>query len=955
MADTGVKLNHINDILSKDAQEANSPSSFNFDKPAIHWKGFDCTGIKNNENNSINEFWELPLQTSWWEQDENDGGAIITYTQLIPMIRHIMNGLSSSAVHSKNQQSQFQSQPVVAISIPEGPYLPLAILSTHAMNATSQNVNHAPIILPLDPDEGMDRLVHMLLDAKPSVIMHVGRKDEDRLQAAIASVKDADKGYYSPTLVDLKELLQEPQSDTLRTTNNDPTATFSNRISHIVYTSGTTGRPKGCISSLLAVLHYIRVKNESHFISSRSKVFLASALPFDPCLSDILATFYANATLCICPRETIKGGLGSVIVDLQATHILCTPSLWSGVGSELRGELGCLEVLALGGEVFSGRVRGWWARRRNGKDGKIDGKIRLLSTYGVTEACVYQTAGEVFADDAVTTKGQDVGLPFDGSNIWICKENGETVTSASLQRVADPGSAGEIVLQGLQLDEFSGYLNLPDATIQKFISEPSVREGDVCYRTGDRGFIDPVTGHLHITGRIGGEEGMVKINGVRVEIGEIENALLDRLDVPNTEDQLHLVIGCIVTIKVVDDEGYKKLTAYCVLSDQCLEEIGVTSFPKNGIICPPSPLLAVLRARCTERVRKGCTPSTFVLIERLPLTRTGKINREALPPLESCAALQEVVCPGQQASIHLSTYGRCGPFVCNELVTCLNFHSSQKEMVTTNANFAMLGGDSLAATRIVRSLYASHHGVHNSRTLGGSFGLFDGAFSASHLIRACSLGDYIDFLDSAGVLSTTIQEDGDSKSNLDSVKVENSSDEATQLFEALIQAIIMGQSTVSVALLAEGANPNLKEHGKRLGNTSGRVEQRDSFRSNPMHLVCVRGDVDVVRALLQSGKCNCKSPDSSGTYPIHLAASGTDSNAKYDEAEDKRRLECVRLLLDVGKVPLPMKNSSKQTVLHCAARGGYCLLLDYLLNRWKKDDSIKAVKQWGSKCDWQDR
>jgi len=76
---------------------------------------------------------------------------------------------------------------------------------------------------------------------------------------------------------------------------------------------------------------------------------------------------------------------------------------------------------------------------------------------------------------------------------------------------------------------------------------------------------------------------------------------------------------------------------------------------------------------------------------------------------------------------------------------------------------------------------------------------------------------------------------------------------------------------------------------------------------------------------------------------------------KYDKEEDKRRFECVRLLLDVGKVPLPMKNSSKQTVLHCAARGGYIILLDYLLDRWKQDESIKEVPQWGSKCDWQDR
>ena len=96
-------------------------------------------------------------------------------------------------------------------------------------------------------------------------------------------------------------------------------------------------------------------------------------------------------------------------------------------------------------------------------------------------------------------------------------------------------------------------------------------------------------------------------------------------------------------------------------------------------------------------------------------------------------------------------------------------------------------------------------------------------------------------------------------------------------------------------------------------------------------------------------------------FPVHLACSGqvdidsdgskNDTNINAHE-EDLRRKECVRLLLEEGNVPLTMKNSAKQTVLHAAARGGYCEVLKYLMELWKNDDSIRVIKSWGTKFDY---
>lgn len=611
---------------------------------------------------------------------------------------------------------------------------------------------------------------------------------------------------------------------------------------------------------------------------------------------------------------------------------------------------------------------GWWARRFHDDEG-----IRLLSTYGVTEACVYQTIGELFTDDSYPIKGHNIGFAFDGMKVEIWNECSGTDKSV-FNKCLGNGLLGEIVLSGRhQIDEYSGYLNMPQVSRQKFhvaSSDTGLKDGEVYYyRTGDRGMIDPISGALVITGRIIGEQGMIKINGVRVELGEIEGAIMDS----NIQKCPPVVIGCVVTVKTINDDGEKKLTAYCVLDRNCMDEVklNLSSHPTDskGIICTRSPLLTLLRARCAERVRKGCTPSTFIILQNLPLTRTGKIDHEALPSVKDCSTLEEAKGSANEHVFHLCDYGRCGLFLSQELSTCLNLLPTQKKMLTIDTNFAMLGGDSLAATRIVRSIYASHHGLQNKRTLGGEFGAFDGPFNVSHLIRSTSLGSYVDFLDASGVFLDNCQKSASKISSevelfsVAEIQYDDESNAQSQLFIALIEAITLEQTSVAISLLNEGANPNFAEHGKRLGKLkNGRVEQREKFRSNPMHIACVKGDDTLVGALIRLGACNCKSPDSSGSFPLHLACSGlgqgicTSNDDEYDEVEDRRRLACVRILLDEGRVPLSMKNQSKQTCLHCATRGGYRLLLQFLLQRWEMDKNIKAVPLWGiCKADWQDR
>ncbi|KAL3781530.1 hypothetical protein ACHAW5_005427 [Stephanodiscus triporus] len=744
-------------------------------------------------------------------------------------------------------------------------------------------------------------------------------------------------------------------------------------VSHVVYTSGTTGRPKGCVSSLASLRHYLRVKNTSHGITRTSRVLLASAVTFDPCLSDVLATCAANGVLCLASRGRMYGrgdddddesddggggcaaggGLAGVLAQLRASHVLCTPALWSTMEGRGPDDFPHLKVVALGGEPIPRSIVARWARRCPGDEGESFDRRRprLCATYGVTEACVYQTFGEVlFAESSSssscgggggvvvnnedrgdegggrrssTTPGANVGLPLPGTNVHICRprpeddveNNDEWGDAATLER--DGGSLapeiGEVVISGAQVDAISSYLNSAELTSRVFVRCPadgacSGGKDSHFYRTGDLGCIDPATGNLHILGRI--KDGMVKINGMRIELSEIENACID--DASDNEGRL--VMDCVAAVSgsSTDDSAHqcKQLIAYCLLSSASLSELGISfndeqisgyheaelsSIPNGvsrrtaGIIVGPGPLLSLLRARCDRRVRRGCTPRFFVLIDRLPLSPTGKRCRSTLPPLFACSIMNSSGNSNEKKS--LWECGRVGSIVANKICECLNLQPCQRQLVTLDSNFFALGGDSLAATRVVRGLYAKHHGILDNRNLGGGTGTLDGPFSAKFLLKSETLGAYIEFL----VSKSAFQTSDDAVTAIDGNEFEPTytSDHNVKenvldpLYASLLESITLGYARVAGSFLDLGVDPNTQHGQGRLGKVSDRQQQRTLFKSNPLHLACLRGNPYLVRKLLDRG-CKANTPDASGSFPIHLACSRIEDNVS-DAAEDLKR------------------------------------------------------------------
>ena len=522
-----------------------------------------------------------------------------------------------------------------------------------------------------------------------------------------------------------------------------------------------------------------------------------------------------------------------------------------------------------------------------------------------------------------TEIGQCVGLPLHGNNFMIDYLKDQDGDGAQNLR------QGEVLLFGNQVDYISGYINDSRLTKAKFSSKScNHKEKDsYCYRTGDLGYTDS-SGRLFIIGRIHGEEGMVKINGVRVELGEIETALL--VDGENNPDNL-VLLDCVISLEKeeTNDDLVSKMVAYCVLSRKCREEIiefsqygKAKSYAEKitkllemdfiGYLCPNGPLLTLLRYRCENKVRMGCSPSTFVLIDKIPTSPTGKTDKRKLPPVRSCISLTSS--KDETISEPLSSYGLSGNAVHQALIKHLNLQPNQHCFITDSANFSMLGGDSLISIRITRSLYAMHHGIQESRHLGGVTGTLDGPFQASHLLSANTLGDYVTFLDRHGVcqdltkdlyLNPTPNQKSNETINLIS---ESSHDKISR---ALIDATILGQTNVAISLLKEGADPNFGSHKGRLGKVSNRLQRRAEFSSTPIHVACAQGNNVLVENLIKYGsKCNI--PDASAIYPIHLACAGSVNSQRKDEGQEdqSRRLQCVISLLNQGNVPLTMKVST---------------------------------------------
>jgi acyl-CoA synthetase (AMP-forming)/AMP-acid ligase II len=411
--------------------------------------------------------------------------------------------------------------------------------------------------------------------------------------------------------------------------------------------------------------------------------------------------------MVIATRAELQSSVAALIRAFGVTHILGTPSWFIHTdcmvdSREQPSTMPTLKVIALGGERIPVRVVQKWARPSSTEDEDGESKVRLLVTYGVTEACVYQTVGEVFQHDSSITSssegGYHVGSILPGLAVSICSDKVPSDVNNLKETNTD---IGEIILSGTQIDSLSGYFNYVSHTA----TSPFVRctESDgttsVCYHTGDRGYLSQDQKSLFLIGRIAGAPPLIKWNGIRIDPMEIEGCVLQEYTNETNWRQsgldvhAQLVQDCAVSLSTdvvsIHSDGspiLQLLNVYCVISHEVIVELGIDPrLLKPGIICPPGPLQMLLRIRCTSRLKRGVAPTNFILVHQIPVTSTGKRDAAALPAISECNEFSGSCVRG----ILLAEYGGAGVAVAAEIIKCLNLQPCQHSSITTEV-FSLL-------------------------------------------------------------------------------------------------------------------------------------------------------------------------------------------------------------------------------------------------------------------------
>jgi amino acid adenylation domain-containing protein len=355
----------------------------------------------------------------------------------------------------------------------------------------------------------------------------------------------------------------------------------SHNLAYVIYTSGSTGKPKG-----VGATHYNvsrLVTNTNYVTIDRNDVFLQLApLSFDAATFEIWGALINGAKLVLYPSGLVDlARLRCVIAEEGVSILWLTAGLFNRVVDEMCSALSPVKQLLAGGEALSvPHVKKALAELPS---------CQIINGYGPTECTTFSVCGRLTRDENLDN-GVPIGRPISNGQAYV------------LDRTLAPvavGETGELYIGGDGLAR--GYFNRAGATAERFIANPFGPSGTRLYRTGDLAR-HQASGELEYLGRL---DRQMKIRGYRIEPGEVEAALL-----------CHPGLRQAAVTALADALGDKRLVAYIV--------------GDSGAVPEQRELRGFLKSTLPHYM----VPSAFVVLDDLPLTANGKLDREALPKPE---------------------------------------------------------------------------------------------------------------------------------------------------------------------------------------------------------------------------------------------------------------------------------------------------------------------------------
>jgi amino acid adenylation domain-containing protein len=476
--------------------------------------------------------------------------------------------------------------------------------------------------LPLDPAYPAERLSFMLGETQAPVLL-----THSRLRAQLPN--------HNAEVVCLDAEQEFRGKDVLPAAVQAASAT---NIAYIIYTSGSTGRPKGVRVTHSGLVNSTLARTAYYHETLRSFLLLSS-FTFDSSLAGIFWTLSVGGTLVLPPDSSQwqLDSLSFLIEKHRISHLLCVPSLYQTlIESSPSEHLASVKVAIVAGESCPAiLVKEHYSRLPH---------AALYNEYGPTEATVWCSGYR--CEPQAEAIHVPIGRPIANTQLYVLDSH---------MQMVPVGVPGELYVGGAGVA--SGYLNRPDLTAAKFLSNPfSSTSGARLYKTGDlaRFLAD---GNIEYLGRV---DHQAKIRGFRIELGEIEAALAS-----------HPGIREMVVVAREDVPGEKQLVAYYTVSNANGEATGVGE----------------LRAHLSGKLPDYMVPAAYVRIERLPLTANGKLDRNALPKPEGDAYARR----GYEAP-----QGDIETRLAEIWADVLKI-----EKVGRNDNFFELGGHSLLAMQVM--------------------------------------------------------------------------------------------------------------------------------------------------------------------------------------------------------------------------------------------------------------